>query len=191
MPTDGLFDSYVKIFYHSAYAIHSHTIPTTPLISTGLGDAGSYLNWNGAEIEADVMVKAMMDAMAATVVATTIYDKFTLYKWNATTEVFNPMYEESYSVAGSYVGGTGQAAAVQQTVSIRTLGFSLLKLVFLDRASGGFFGNVYSDGTFADVIAEATNPDNAWSGRDNTRPFSYTNTSISLNKRLRRKYGMI
>lgn len=191
MATDGLYDSYAKISYHSAYSTHTHTIPTRPLVTTGLGDPGTLSNWNGEAIPADTMVKTLMDKLAEVVPSTTIYDKFTLYKWNPVTEIFNPVYEESYTVTGSASGLTGQAKAVQNTVSIRTLGFGLLKLVLLDRPSNNTWGNVYSDTTYTECIAELVSADNAWSGRDNTRPFNFTNVSISLNKRLRRKYGMI
>lgn len=191
MATDGLVDSYVKIWYHTAYAIHSHTIPTRPLVTTGLGDPGTLENWNGGSIAADTMAEDLVDLLAAVVPATTTYDKYTLYKYNATTEIFNPVYEAAYSVVGSGVGLTGQAAAVQVTVSIRTLGFSLLKCVFLDRQTNDTWGNIFTVSDFSDVVDELTDPDKAWSGRDNTRPFNFTNISISLNKRLRRKYGMI
>lgn len=191
MATDGLIDSYAKIWYHSAYAVHSHTIPVRPLVTTGLGDPGTLTNWNGGSIPADTMVTDFMDLLAAAVPSTTIYDKFTLYKYNAATEVFNPVYEAAHSVTGSGAGLTGQAKAVQVTVSIRTLGFSLLKLVLLDRPTANTWGNIFTEADFTDCITALTDPDQAWSGRDDTRPFNFTNTSVSLNKRLRRKYGMI
>lgn len=190
--TDGLQDSYVKIGYHSAFAVHSHTIPTRPLITTGLGDAGTIENWNGAPVAADTMVEALIDLFGPTVPSTTVYDKYTLYTWNPTTKIFNPVFEKAYSVTGSAAGLTGQAKAVQGTISFRTLGFGLLKLVFLDRPYNNTWGNLLTaPADYATVIAEITDADNAWSGRDNTRPFNFTNVSISLNKRLRRKYGMI
>jgi len=192
MPTDGLIDSYAKIWYHSAFGVHSHTIPTRPLVTTGLGDPGDYVNWNGATVPADTMVETMMDKLAEAVPASTVYDKYTLYKWNPTTEVFNPVYEEAYSVTGSAAGLTGQAKAVQVTISIRTLGFGLLKIVLLDRPNNNTWGNQLTmPADYTEIVAEATSADNAWSGRDDTRPFNFTNVSVSLNKRLRRKYGMI
>jgi hypothetical protein len=192
MATDGLMDSYAKIWYHSAQGVHSHTIPTRPLNTTGLGDPGDYENWNGGTSPADAMVEGLMDKLAEVVPSTTVYDKYTLYKWNPTTEIFNPVYEAAYPVTGSAVGLTGQAAAVQVTVSFRTLGFGILKLVLLDRPNNNTWGNQYTmPADYTEVVAEITNPDLAWSGRDNFRPFNFTNVTISLNKRLRRKYGMI
>jgi hypothetical protein len=192
MPTDGLFDSFVKISYHSAFAVHSHTIPIRPLISTGLGDPGTLENWTGTPIAADTMVESLIDLLAVTVPATTIYDKYTLYKWNAVTSLFNPVYEKAYPVTGSAAGLIGQARAVQGTITFRTLGFGLLKLVFLDRPYNNTWGNLLTPpADYTDVIAEITDANQGWSGRDNTRPFNFTNVSISLNKRLRRKYGMV
>lgn len=192
MATDGLIDSFAKIFYHSAQGVHTHTIPTRPLVTTGLGDPGTLENWNGTPIAADTMVEDLMDLLGEVVPSTTVYDKYTLYKWNPITEVFNPVYEAAHSVEGSAVGLSGQAAAVQTTLSIRTLGFSLLKLVLLDRPNNNTWGNQYTmPADYTEVVAALTSADLAWSGRDNTRPFNFTNVSISLNKRLRRKYGMI
>lgn len=192
MATDGLIDSYAKIWYHTAQGIHSHTIPMRPLLTAGLGDPGNVMAWNDEEVAADEMVEGLMDLLAEVVPSTTVYDKYTLYKWNPTTEVFNPVYEAPHSVTGSAEGLTGQAAAVQTTISIRTLGFSLLKLVLLDRPNNNTWGNQYTmPADYTEVIAALTGDEFGWSGRDNTRPFNFTNVSISLNKRLRRKYGMI
>lgn len=192
MPTAYTTDSYVKIWYTTAYATHSHTIPTRAIETTGLGDSGNIENWDGSTQAVAAMVITLMDKLIEIVPASTTYSRFTLYKWQPTELYYAPFYEESYGGAGTGAGLTGNAKAVQATVSIRTAGFSLLKLVFLDRPRANYFGNtapVPID--YTEVVAELTSGANGWSGRDGTKPMFGTNESISLNKRLRRKYGMI
>lgn len=191
MPTLYTSDSFAKIQYATAFGVHSSTIPFRLVSTLGLGDPGTVESWNGDPISPATMVETMIDKMAEVVPSTTTFNKYTLYKWNGDIEEYQPFYEAASGIAGSAVGLTGQAKAVQQTVSIKTLGFGLLKIVFLDRASGGVFGNVFPDATMTEIVAEAVSLDNAWCGRDQTRPAIFTNTSISLNKRLRRKYGMV
>lgn len=188
---DDLGPAYVKIAYHSAFGIHSHTLPTRELVTTGLGDSGSYDTWDEGTIAAATMVETFIDKCVEVVPSTTVYDKYTLYSWNNETQIYNPIFEKSYGGAGTAVGLTGQAKAVQQTISFRTIGFGLLKVAFLDRPGGNNWGNIDPGETWTEIIAEITAASNAWSGRDQYRPFNYTNTSVSLNKRLRRKYGMI
>lgn len=185
-------DSFTKIYYHTSFATHSHTIPTRTITTLGLGDPGTLESWNGDPIPADTMVKTLMDKLGEAVPSTTLYDKFVLYRWNIATLEYNPVYEEAYSVTGSAAGLTGQAKAVQVTVTHKTLGFSFLKLVFLDRPNNNTWGNqIPTPADYTEIVAEITSLDNAWSGRDNTRPAFSTGASASLNKRLRRKYGMI
>lgn len=192
MPTPYTTDSYIKIFYTTAFGVHSHTVPCRPIVTVGLGDPGSVETWGGDDTGPDTMAKALIDKLMEVVPATTSYNKYVLYKWQPAEFYYAPFFEESYGGAGTAVGLSGQAKANQNTLSIRTAGFSLLKLVLLDRPNNNTWGNqspVPSD--YAEVVEQLTSPDQAWSGRDNTRPVSATNVTISQNKRLRRKYGMI
>lgn len=192
MPTLYTTDSFCKIWYHTAHAVHAHQIPTKAITYSELGDPGVLTAWNGDPVNTDEMVKVMMDKLGEVVPNTTVYDRFVLYKWNTATLEYNPFYEESYSVTGSAAGLSGQAKAVQCTLSIKTLGFSLLKIVLLDRPNNNTWGNQVPVPTdYAEIVTEATALTNGWAGRDNTRPAIATNVSVSLNKRLRRKYGMI
>lgn len=186
------YDSFAKIWYHSASAVHSHSIPTRPLVQAVLGTPGEFEAWDESNIAADVMVKALVDKLAEVVPSTTIYDRYELHTWRAELGEYKPVWKEAYNKAGSAVGLTGEALANQNTLTFSTLGLGILKLVFLQRPNNDTWGNqapVPSD--YAEVVAEITAATNAWSGRDNFRPYTATNVTISQNKRLRRKFNMI
>jgi len=192
MPTDGLVPAYVQIAYHSGFGQHMMTLPTRELTTTGLGDPGSYEAWDFSTIAADVMVEALIDELGLAVPSSIIFDNYTIFRKPTTLDDAQPVFTKTYPVTGAETGLTGQARAVQVTLSFRTEGFGQARLVVLDRPVNGNFGSfIDPTGDFEDVIAEFTAVTNAWSGRDGFRPAAYTNTSISLNKRLRRKYGMI
>lgn len=192
MPTDGLFPAYVQIGYTSPYATHLMTLCMREIASSGLGDAGVVETWSGGSIAVNVMVENMIDVLAAYVPATITWNDYTVFRIPVFGADPQPIFTTTYSEIGTAVGITGQDKAVQVTLGFRTEAFGQARIVVLDRPSNGFFGsNQVTGGVNAAVISEFTSSANAWAGRDGYRPAAYTNTSISLNKRLRRKYDMI
>jgi len=193
MPTDGTFPAYTRIEYHSPYGNHSATLAMRAITTTGLGDAGSATAWDTTTVDVADMVEAMIDDLIASVPSSLVYDRFTIYVVPEIGESGQPIFTQAItSGAGTETGLTGQEKAVQVTLSFRTDDFGLARIVVLDRPVNGNFGNfVDPTGDFAGVISNFTSDANAWAGWDNAQPVFYTNTSICLNKRLRRKYGMI
>lgn len=192
MATDGKYPAYVEIEYHSPFSTHTMTLMMRAIASSGIGDPGVVETWSGGSIATDDMVESMIDTLALAVPSTIVYDNYTIFTVPTPTADPQPLYTKLYSVTGSETGLTGQAKATQVTLSFRTEAFGQARIVFLDRPANGNYGSFVDPlGDMAGVIAEFTDPLKAWSGRDNFRPAAYTNTSISLNKRLRRKYGMI
>jgi len=192
MPTNKLFPAYVQIDYHSAFGTHVMTLPTRALNTTGIGDPGSYEAWDFSTIAADVMVEALIDLLGAAVPAAMTFDAYTLYKVPGIEESPQPVFTKPYLVIGTAVGLTGHAKANQITVGFKTEAFGDSRIVILDRPANGNYGSFTDPGAeLQDVIDEFILPSNAWAGRDDARPAAFTNVSISLNKRLRRKYGMI
>lgn len=191
---NNLYPSYAKINYHSIFGIHSMSLPTLRWNAGTLGTPGTFDTHDGAGIAADVMVKALVDLLAAKVPSTTVFDNYEIF--NAPTLsnplVFNPVYGEALAVDGTLASPTGAAKAVQYTIGMRTVLFGRSQIVLLDVPSGNTWGNVTTpDSATQDIIDEWTADTNGWAGRDGGRPFYFTNISISMNKRLRRKYGMI
>ena len=183
---------YVEIEYASPFGQHTSTLNTRPLSTTGIGDSGTYESWDGGTVSAQLMIENMIDALQDAVPSTIAYTNYTIYRWVNPTADPNPVFTKAYTAVGTEVGLTGQAKAVSVTIGFKTEAFGNARIVVLDRPVNGNFGSfVDPAGDFAGVIAEFTDAANAWSGVDQFRPAQYTNTSISLSKRLRRKYRMI
>ncbi len=192
MPTDKLFPAFVKIDYHSAFGAHVMTLCTRELATTGIGDPGSYEAWDFSTIAADVMIENFIDLFAAAIPAAMTVDAYTIYKVPTIGAPPQPVYTSPYVTVGSAAGLTGQAKAVQVTIGFKTELFGDARIVVLDRPVNGSFGSFTDPGAeFAALGAEFMAATNAWAGRDNARPAALTNASITLNKRLRRKYDMI
>jgi len=193
MATDKLFPAYAQIAYHSPYGNHVMTLPIKAITTTGLGDAGTAVAWDTTVVDVRDMVEAMIDDLIAANPSSIVFDRYTIFKVPAVGEPGQPIFTNAVtSGAGTETGLTGQEKAVQVTIGFLTTSFGQSRIVLLDRPVNGNFGNfVNSTGDLAAVISNFISDANAWSGRDNSQPAFYTNTSITLNKRLRRKYGMV
>lgn len=191
---NNLYPSFVQVKYHSAYGNHTMTLPTLRWNADELGLPGTFDTHDAAGIAADVMVEALVDTFLGFYPDTVIFDSYTIF--NAPTLsmplVFNPVYAASLAQAGADDTPTGVDKAVQYTIGYRTTTFGRSQIVFLDIPAGNTWGNVTTPNAAVDAVtAEWTAASNGWAGRDNGRPFTFTNITISHNKRLRRKYGMI
>lgn len=191
---NNLYPSFVRINYHSEFGPHAMTLPTLRWTAGLLGEPGEFDTHDGFGIASDVMVEALVAKLKAFYPVTANFDSYIVF--NAPTLsvplVFNPVYQKLINVAGTDVAPDGASKAVQFTVGLRTVTFGRSQIVLLDRPSGDTWGNVTTpDAITTALIDEFTAVSNGWAGRDNGRPFTFTNVSISLNKRLRREYHMI
>jgi hypothetical protein len=191
---NNLYPSYVQVAYHSAYGNHTMTLPTLQWTAGLLGEPGEFATHDAAGIAADVMVEALVDTFLPFYGTTVTFDTYTIFNSPALSVplVFNPVYQASLALDGTDATPDGVDKAVQYTIGFRTVAFGRSQVVLLDKPAGNTWGNVTTpDAATLALIAEWTADSNGWAGRDNARPFTFTNISISMNKRLRRKYGMI
>lgn len=191
---NNLYPSYVQINYHSVYGNHTMTLPTLRWNAGDLGTPGTFDTHDAVGVAADVMVENLVDLMLPFFPDTTIFDTYEVFDAPTLTVplVFNPVYGASLGLEGTNATPTGVDKAVQYTLGLRTTLFGRSQIVFLDIPVGNTWGNVTTPNVIAAaLLAEFTATDKGWAGRDGGRPFYFTNISISMNKRLRRKYGMI
>lgn len=191
---NNLYPAYVQIAYHSAYGNHIMTLPTLDWTAGVLGAPGEFETHDGVGIAANTMVEALVATFLPFYGSTVVFDTYTIFKSPALSVplVFNPVYQAALGDAGSDATPLGVDKAVQYTIGFRTVTFGRSQVVLLDKPAGNTWGNVTTpDAETLALIAEFTAESNGWAGRDNGRPFTFTNISISMNKRLRRKYGMI
>lgn len=183
----------VQINYHSEFGVHSSRISTREWSPPSGGFTyGSFLSWSEVARDADDMVKDLTLVLAGIMPATVTFDNYTIF--TQADEEADPL-----PVAGNSIGQAGLEAtpgwykAVQTTISIRTTGFGLFKLVVLDSASNDNFDPVFGlapSPALSDIFDQVADVGNAWSGRDNGRPNTVISQTKTLNEALRRSYHM-
>lgn len=195
MTVFSLYPGYVRLDYHSSYAPHSMLLPAREWLPTSItGTLGSYVGWNSTPIDAEDMVDAMVDVLAAQHKSTTIFDLATIYTLEAANNApAVPVASKTYAVAGSN-GVGGPDKATQVTLSGRSKAFHPMKIVFLDCPVGtSNFNKVLPAGFPAQInaiIAEWADDGNAWQGRDGAQLLTAISMTITLNERLRDEYRM-
>jgi hypothetical protein len=187
---NSLHPGYIQIDYHSAFGVHKAILPTRAPTFSVIGDEPEYESWDSGTILASDMVEALVDLFAAFFDNTIIWDTFTVYNVPSVGAAAQPIFTAALAKTGAGTQ-TGTSKATQRTYSMRTTGFGLAKLVFLDTKTANSFEKslVVSSGENA-FLAAYMNPIYAWSGRDGNRPAVFKSLTITLNEKLRREYKM-
>ena len=193
MATNLLHPAFVTVDYSSPRGRHKQTIPTRQWVGSGLGVPGEFVNWDDNGIAADGMIEDFIDDWAAGLLGdNSQIEGYTIYNFPDDISVPQPVFAKSYPVTGGADVTGAWWEAVQRMYVMRTVGFGLFKLVLLDVPTSDQFGR-YTDVTPTEdlLLARLANTENAFSGRDGTRPASFKNLIIKINDRLRREYGMV
>ncbi len=191
----GLQPSYAMISSRSSYGPHSSTIPTKQWLPTSItGAIGSYVNWNGVPIDAEDMWDGYTSALADLMPTTSHIDLVTLFDWDTGLNKFFPVATKTYAVTGTFTPASPNKA-VSMTMNIRTQGGAAYKAVVLDYVLGAAeFNKITLASYSAEMIALSSfirDDDNAFSGRDNTKPSYDVSVTFDLNQALRKQYRMI
>lgn len=193
---NSLYPSFVIIDYHSAYAPHKMTIPTTQWFPTPLGGAlGSYVDHDGDPVDGEAMIDDLVDLMAVFFLSTTHFDLATAYTMAAPTGIAVPRGSVALTQVGSSAA-TGLAKAIQTTINMRTDGFKGgAKLVFLDAplGSSGFEKLLPSGFSSAlnDLVAKFSDRSAAWICRNGQIVSTAISVTFDLNDKLRKEYRMV
>lgn len=191
MALDGLYPSFVRIHWTSAYAPHVLTMPTRQWTGVA-GTPGQYEAWDASTIAADVMIEALVTAMLPNNLATTTFVSYEIFDVPVIDEPPVWKYAAFLTAQVGTLVNTGWAKAVQYTMSFKCSDGNLLRVVNLDTPVSNVWGNVVGlSARDTDIATEILAPTNAWQGRQGAQPIAFSNITISLNKRLRRKYDMI
>lgn len=190
---NSLYPAFFRIFYHSDRASHVMTVPTREWVGDIDGGLpGEFLNWNDTTIPADTMIEDFAALIAAALWTNLVtLDSYTIYHFLTTTQPPVPVFEAPLDIPGELVSATW-AYAVQTTYDWRTAAFGLFKIVSLDGPSGDSFEDNpswYVAGAGAAMNSFIVDADNAFSGRDNTRPLFPQPYSRTINDKLHQKYG--
>jgi len=171
------------------------TVPTKAWLSTSItGSLGSYAPWTGSNIDAEVMITDLINALKPFVPSTTSFNLITIYTKADATAPNIPQASKDIAIVGTS-GATGLAKAISATFNFKTTGNGNAKLVLLDSPLGtSGFEPLFPSGFSADVIALAalfTDPLAAFSGRDDNRPNVLRKVSYDLNDKLQKQYRMV
>jgi len=191
MAPNSLSPASVVIDYHSAYGAHKMTLPTKEWFPTSItGDLGSYEDWDGNPVDAEVMVTELLDLLKIFIKTNAAFDNITVYT-QATAESPNiPRKGKAIAIAGT--AATGYEGAISRTWNMRTTTNGLAKIVLLDATlPATFFNKILPADWNADELAVAAAigaNDRAWSGRDDNQIVTGRSITIDLNDKLQRAY---
>jgi hypothetical protein len=189
----SLFPSFVRIFYHSVFGRHTMTLPTRQWnVAIGTGGQGGYEAWDTTPRDALAMITDWVGELAGVTPDSVVYDEFVIYNMLAEDAPANVVGGGSLAVSGTDAT-PGWIAGTQATFTFYDTAFLPAKVVVLDAASNNLFNKVpYAAASAAQVAvfdsyALATN---AWSSRAGNRPATPRNLLYTLNRKLRKQYGL-
>lgn len=191
MAPNSLSPASLVIDYHSAYAPHKMTIPTSEWFPTSItGSLGSYLGWNGSPVDAEVMALALIAKLKVFMKTNAAFDNITIYTMATATSPNIPRASLAISVAGVAAGG--DEAAVTRTWNFKTGPNGNMKIELMDTPMPATWLNRRLPASFnADETAIPTEIQasaNAWSGRDDAQPITCRSITIDVNDKLQRMY---
>lgn len=191
MAPNSLSPSSVVIDYHSAYAPHKMTIPTLQWFPTSItGTLGSYEAWDSSAVDAETMIRALIDALKVFMKTNAAFDNITIYT-QADAEAPNiPRASLAIAVAGT--AATGQEAAISRTWNFKSADNGNMKLTLLDTPlpATGFNRILPADFSSGeqDVVDQIEFTSNAWSARDDSHVNTCRSITLDLNDKLQRMY---
>lgn len=187
-----LYPSWIKISYHSIFALHQMTIPTRKF-NAGIGSHGfgGYTNWAGSPVETDDMVQALVAAMVELYSAEVIFDQFEAFDMDSPDAAPHPVAVAPITSGGGLDGTPGWFEAVQFTYTWFDTAFNTSKLVLLDAASNNNFAlrnNATLSAHEQGVRDAIENTAWAWSSRAGFRPSVLRTLSVGVNDALKKQY---
>ena len=193
MAVNSLSPASLVIAYHTLYGAHRMTIPTLAWSPVGAGGSiGSYQAWDLSTKDAENMVDDLIGSLEPFVPATTVFDDVTVYTQATPTSPNIPQLSTTIGVGGSAAAGN-VAEGCSGTFNFKTLANGNFKLVLLDFPIGTSFRAIHPAAFSADILAlEAyvTATTNAFSGRDDARPYVMRKVTLDLNDELQKQYKM-
>lgn len=189
---NSLSPAFFRLFYHTAFGVHTQTIPTLAWdADLGTNGAGGYLNWLGAEVDAQDMIFAIVEELNDFMPSTAVYDNAIIYTQADAEADALPQASVDLGEAGTGMGA--DVPASQTTMTLRTTNFGIFKLIWFDATPNTDFlpqRSLPGSGQPLDLYNVVTSTSWAFAGRDNGRPNQFIQVSYTLNEALRRAYRL-
>lgn len=194
MAPNSLSPASAVLSYSTLFGSHRMTIPTTEWFPTSItGDLGSYLDWDGNPVDAEVMWTTFVTLLKPFVPTTTTFDNVTVYTQASAMSPNIPRKTVSLAIVGTSAL-TGLSQAQSSTFNFKTVDNGDFKLVLLDVPLGSQGFNAIHPADFgAEVLALQTyvvGNTNAISGRDDAQVQVLRKITYDLNRKLQRVYKM-
>lgn len=193
MAVNSLSPAFVILYYVTFWGWHTMTLPTLDYGGGTFTTPGDFDTWNAGAIDADTMVAGLTTVLAPLFHTSVNFNRFEVYTQEDADADPVLAYIKEIDVDGSDAD-PGWYKAVQLTLSMKTTGGHLARMVMMDAASNDNFdiiqpvsGNANLDALF-DVLAD---PDNGWSSRADEQIAVATKASTTINEALRRLYRMV
>jgi hypothetical protein len=192
MPTNDLHPSYIIVNYHSTFALHKATLPTTKWnAGIGTNGQGGYNAWDASPRDAVDMMGDWVDAAVLLVSAEIVFDNFIIYDSVSDADPLFPVGGAAFTAKVGTVGTPGWFQAVQAVFTFFDSGFNTSKLNLLDYASKNNFARRSAASASADETAFAAvwmDPVNAFASRTNLQPVALRSISLGINDELKKQY---
>lgn len=190
----SLYPAFVRIFYRTAYAPHTMTLPVLDWNPPSGGHpSGTFLAHDTSQADAESMIDNLVDQLRAVWLPTTSIDEAIIYTMDAPVAPAIPQVSYPITAVGANTN-TGWNKATQVTFTLRTDLFHKMKLVMLDIPSDNDFAKYTNEGDlsseYTDILAVLRADANSWCGRDRGQPTTFVSMIIDLNDGLRDRYGL-
>lgn len=192
MTIHSLYPGYVEINYELAgFGPHTMTRPTRQWEGTPFTTPGSFPTWNGGTVSAAIMIEDFIDLLLPIYTDDVSFTGYTVYTVSAPGADPVPVYAANLTGKVGTNIFTGQVASWQNTYNFLTADGSNAKIVLMDCATGNQVKKTATvTGDDAALVAAFVDPDNAWAGRDDTRPVAFRQLSVNVNKALKKRYRL-
>jgi len=191
MPFD-IGPSFIRLDSTSEFGPHSSFIPTLLWSDDpSTNDHGVFQTWNSGSIDAVDMIMDLLTALLDFFDSTTTFNNWTILSKPDADSPAVPVQSDNFTGQVGTTAFTGWRQAVQRTISWRTTGFNIFKIVCLDVPVSNNFAKISTlpgSGSLFDLDAVVTDGDHGFSGRDNNQPQSFISATHTLNEKLRRAY---
>lgn len=192
MAPHSLSPAWVRLDYRSVYGTHVAIMPTKDWIATSItGQMGSYQAWNTVPVDAEDMIDRMVAELVKQHVVSTSFDLATIYTQATTTAAIFPRATKTLTAVGTS-GAIGPQMAIQSNMNARSQLGGPCKLIFLDASARNMQMTKISPVSFTVemnlLVAEWTDPANAWAARDDSKPATALSWTMTENNELRKRY---
>lgn len=190
----SLYPCFTRLFYRTAYAPHSMTIPNYGWSPISVGHAmGTYLGADGIQYDSQDVLAALIALLAPIFVPGTTIGTAIIYTMADTVGQAIPRASHDFATVGTN-SNTTWAEAVQLQFTLRTASFNKFKMVLLDVPADDDFQKYTSlaglNVAYQNLVDYLVDPAGSFCGRDRTKPTSLVSMIHDLNDGLRKRYRL-